>query len=259
MNTSKTLRLPTFAALAVFVTASAVAQQLIPVTGEIDLRLRNRSEFDAVTASVRYDAVGHTAAAAPDITLEAGQEIVLHDVIATRFALTDDTSGEISVVAADSIDVSWRRARAGSLAVWRPAVAAVASPAGRRRAVGHPVATTPVAPPVVEPLTLVRVGDTTTFSGSHRVSGQAEIISRNVIRLSNLRHDGSAPGLDIRVGLSTMARKSFVVLRVTGRQAFNDAIIDVTLPDNVDLNSFNTLTIWCYEFNTVIAEGQFHR
>jgi len=107
--------------------------------------------------------------------------------------------------------------------------------------------------------TLVRVGDITAFTGSHAVSGNAMIVAKNVIRLSNFRHDGSAPGLDMRIGLSTTTRRNFVVLRVTARQAFNGATIDLTLPDSLGLNSFDTFTVWCYEFNTIIAEGRFRR
>ena len=107
--------------------------------------------------------------------------------------------------------------------------------------------------------TLVRVGDITAFNGSHGVSGTAMIMAKNVIRLSNFRHDGSAPGLDMRIGLSTTTRRDFAVLRVIARQAFNGETIDLTLPDSVDLNSFDTFTVWCYEFNTIIAEGRFRR
>ena len=63
----------------------------------------------------------------------------------------------------------------------------------------------------------------------------------------------------MRVGLSTNSRKNFVVVRVTGRQAFQNATLDLALPEGVDLNSFDTFTVWCYEFTSIIAEGKFRR
>jgi hypothetical protein len=87
----------------------------------------------------------------------------------------------------------------------------------------------------------------------------ATIVARDLIRVTNLRHDGSAPGLDLRVGLAARPRTAFTVLRVTARQPFNGESIDLQLPEEVDLTAFDTFTVWCYEFNVVIAEGQFRR
>lgn len=131
-----------------------------------------------------------------------------------------------------------------------PPVADAASALHRRAACGFCRVETP---------TLVRIGDVATFSGQHGVSGTATIIARDTIRVTNLRHDGSAPGLDLRIGLATKQRQNFTVLRVTGRQSFQNATLDLTLPPGADLNSFDTFTVWCYEFTVIIAEGKFRR
>lgn len=34
---------------------------------------------------------------------------------------------------------------------------------------------------------------------------------------------------------------------------------DLVLPQGIDLNSFDTFTVWCFEFRTIIAEGKFRR
>lgn len=113
---------------------------------------------------------------------------------------------------------------------------------------------------IAETPTLVRVGYTSTFAGSHNVSGRATIVDKNTIRVTGLRHDGSAPGLDFRIGLFPKSRENeFIVLRATGRQAFQNATLELTLPPGVDLNSFDTFTVWCYEFTTVIAEAKFQK
>lgn len=137
---------------------------------------------------------------------------------------------------------------------WLPAVtvAPAVATTGKRRAVCFGCR-------VVEPPTLVKAGDVATFIGSHNVSGTATILDKTTIRVSGLRHDGSAPGLDFRIGLSGASREDFIVLRVTGRQAFQNATFDLTLPPGVTLNSFDTFTVWCYEFTTIIAEGKFQR
>lgn len=123
-----------------------------------------------------------------------------------------------------------------------------AAPKKRRAAASFPA-----------PSTLVRVGDVATFSGSYGVSGKAEIVGPNAIRLTMFRANGTAPGIDLRVGLASNSRRNFTVLRVTGRQSFSNATIDLSLPPPVDLNAFDTFTVWCYEFNVIIAEGRFRR
>ncbi len=134
--------------------------------------------------------------------------------------------------------------------LWLPshAVGAADLPARRRAARSTPAPELP---------TRVHVGDVATFSGSHRVSGVATIVSKAMIRVTDLRHDGSAPGLDFRIGLGSRSRLAFTVLRVTGRQAFNGDTLELPLPEGIDLNSFDTFTVWCYEFNVVIAEAAF--
>jgi|GEM_PF-4207901 len=242
------------------VMASAVAaQQVVPVQGPQDLRLRNQSLHDAATVTLRYEVEGHTPASPPPLRLEPGQEILIPDVVERYFGMTGDAGGEIIAAGPEVIGMEWRNRGPVGVAAesWLPAIERIAR---------FPFAEQPAAgvrkgrgARIPQPLTLVRVGDTTSFSGSHGVSGVATIVGKNVIRISSLRHDGSAPGLDLRVGLSSMSRSKFVVLQVTGRQIFNDATLDLTLPDSVNLNSFDTLTVWCYEFTSIIAEGRFRR
>lgn len=242
---------------------SAAAERIIPVSrpagifGTHEIRLRNVSRADAATVTLEYDADGHTAGIAPPIRLGPGAEIVLPDVVRTLFGMTPETTGEIRVQGPENIEVHWRAAGTGPAKdAWQPSIATTGHTAAtavtrRRRAVCFGCR--------VDPPTLVKVNDITTFAGSHNVSGTATIIDKSTIRVSGLRHDGSAPGLDFRIGLSTNSRQDFVVLRATGRQAFQNATFDLTLPQGVDLNAFDTFTVWCYEFVTIIAEGKFKR
>lgn len=247
-----------FFAVTLFATAAA-AEQVIPVNqtiqsaGTHDIRLRNLSTVDAATVTLAFQTDGGSASETQPIRIDAGQEMVLPDVVGNLFGLTFGALGEVRVHAPGAVEVLWRRHQNGSADTgWLPSLTVQPSAVRtRRRAVCSGCRT--------ELPTLVKVGDTTSFAGSHGVSGTATIVDMNTIRLSGLRHDGSAPGLDLRVGLSTNSRRSFAVLRVTGRQTFQNAVLDVTLPQSVDLNSFDTFTVWCYEFNTVIAEGKFTR
>jgi len=97
------------------------------------------------------------------------------------------------------------------------------------------------------------------FSGSYGVSGKATIVSGGLVRATDFRASGTAPGMDIRIGRSASPRKDFTVLRVLGRQSFGGASLDLTLPVALDLNGFDTFTVWCYEFNVIIAEGRFRK
>lgn len=109
------------------------------------------------------------------------------------------------------------------------------------------------------PATLVRVGDEAAFAGSYGVSGRATVADRTTVRVSDFKASGTAPGMNVRVGHSNAARKDFTVLRVLGRQSFGGATFDLPLPPSVDLNAFDKFTVWCYEFNVIIAEGRFTR
>lgn len=109
------------------------------------------------------------------------------------------------------------------------------------------------------PATLVEVGDVSTFAGSYGVSGKATVVTARALRAAEFRASGTAPGMDIRIGKSSGSRRDFRVLRVLGRQSFSGATLDLELPSDVDLNGFDTFTVWCYEFNVIIAEGRFQK
>ncbi len=234
------------------------AQQVIPVSGHEDLRLQNRSAFDSAMVTLRFEGDDQAAVTGLPMRLEPGEELIVNDVVRAHFGPAQDTTGQLVILGPEIVVAHWRSANGARL--WKPGIALAGSSATitatatgiRRRAVGRSL-----QPPEIP--TLVRVGDVSAFAGSHGVSGTATLVAPNIIRLSEFRHDGSAPGLDLRVGLSTTSRRNFAILRVTARQPFNGTTLDLTLPDSIDLNSFDTFTVWCYEFNTIIAERRFER
>lgn len=105
--------------------------------------------------------------------------------------------------------------------------------------------------------TLVKVGDYATFTGSYGVAGKVTVVSGKGIRLTGFSASSAAPGMDLRVGKSTASRKSFKVLQVLARQSFLDETIELALPSGVDLNAFDTFTVWAYETEVPLAEGKF--
>ena len=84
-------------------------------------------------------------------------------------------------------------------------------------------------------------------------------VDESTIRITMLNGDGSAPGADVRVGFNGGSRKSFQVLQDWKHAHYTNATVDVVLAPGLTLNSFDTFTIWCYEFNVVLAEGKFVR
>ncbi len=229
----------------VLVPDTATAEQLlVPEPGNIELHLRNESATDDI--QLEYGRAEDVSAAVL-LRLLPLQEV-------TTLVASDPGGRELIIRAPETLRVRWRVSGAGK-SDWKPAIQqmdsilAQAVPTRRRVARSRSVS----------PATLVQVGDVAVFTGSHAVSGIATIISPIQIQITNLRHDGSAPGLDLRVGLSTNSRRNFAVLSVTGRQQFKGDTLTLTLPPSVDLNSFDTFTVWCYEFNVIIADGRFRR
>jgi hypothetical protein len=224
--------------LSLAIAGGAAGDWVIPIdpAAAHEIRLRNASASDGALAMIESQAEA--------IVLQPGGEIVVGDVTAD--------AGEIRIEAPAQVEVRWRRV---GDAAWRPAIETggvqTNASARRRRSVCFGCR--------VEVPTLVRPGDFATFSGPYGVSGRATIVDARTIRLSEFRANGTAPGIDIRVGLSTTQRRNFAILRVTGRQTFQNATLDLTLPDSIDLNAFDTFTVYCFEFSTVIAEGKFRR
>jgi hypothetical protein len=193
-----------------------------------ELRVWNDSPHDAALFAI--DGLG----GAP-IRIEPGQELVFHH-----------PEMMVSLTGPSLVRAAWR----GSDGAWNEAIRQETGASfARRRAVrsGLPVPTR------------VRAGDTAAFTGSHRVSGVATIVDSKTIRITNFRHDGTAPGLDMRLGLSTGSRRNFTVARITGNQPFTGETLEVAIPDGMDLNSFDTFTVWCYVFNVIIADAPFVR
>lgn len=195
---------------------------------EGELRVWNSSPHDAALFEV--EGLGST-----PIRIEPGQELVFHH-----------PEMMVSLAGPSLVHAAWRGADGAWTEAMRPEVHASSA---RRRAVRSALP----AP------TRVRAGDTATFTGSHRVSGVATIVDSRTIRITNYRHDGTAPGLDMRLGLSTGSRRNFTVARITGNQPFAGETLEVTIPDGMDLNSFDTFTVWCYVFNVIIADAPFVR
>ena len=242
-------------------TTTASAEQIIPigtagrVGAKYDIELRNTSELDAVMVTVEYYG-DQPSVAMPEVRrLAPGERVILTDIIETIFKSGADTTGEIHVSGPPDLETRWRLHQNGSTGAWLPSISTVTKAAAvsgkRRRAT--------CAGCLIDPPTLVKSGDATAFAGSYGVSGTATIVGRNTIRVSNFNHNGTAPGIDFRIGLSTTSRRNFRILRVTARQPFQNATFDLTLPATVDLNAFDTFTVWCFEFNVIIAEGKFTR
>ena len=248
--------------LLIAVTSAASAQQIIPARNETadavvteDLRLVNRSPFDAAMVSILYDVIDHTPAVPAPIRLEPGESLIVPNIVERLFGLTTDTRGAVVMTAPESVTLERRIISDHIAGEWHssvplhaPVTNAESSSLGRRRGGRRPVP---------EPSTRVRGGDVASFAGSYGVSGIATIVEKNVIRLTGFRHNGTAPGIDLRIGLSANSRRNFTVLQSPGRQVFSNATLDIVLPPNLDLNSFDTFTVWCFEFNVIIAEGRF--
>lgn len=97
----------------------------------------------------------------------------------------------------------------------------------------------------------LKVGHTGIFSTlAHNVSGKATIIDNCTIEISMFNFDGAAPNVKFYAGVNDNFSDSDafgIGERIDGRSYINETIV-LTLPEGKFVDDFNSLSVWCVEF-----------
>jgi hypothetical protein len=96
-----------------------------------------------------------------------------------------------------------------------------------------------------------KIGYTGTFSTlAHNVSGTATVIDNCTIEVSMFNFDGAAPNVKFYAGVDDNFSDSEafgIGERIDGRSYDNETIV-LTLPEGKFVDDFNSLSVWCVEF-----------
>jgi len=125
-----------------------------------------------------------------------------------------------------------------------------------------PVAETPVTEPPagnssVNPL----VGTSAEFSNfAHDVSGTLTIIDDRTLQVTNFSYDGGGPSVFFYTGVDgdyrTQSGGQIIGEMLNGR-VFDNETITLTIPDNLTLDDFNGVSVWCDIFSANFGDAQF--
>lgn len=106
-----------------------------------------------------------------------------------------------------------------------------------------------------------KIGQTLTFTRRfHGVSGVATIIDDCTIELTQFNFDGGGINVHIYAGNNLQfhpAQGGFSLLGNLLGTRFENATLRITLPNNVSLNQFNSLSVWCVPVGSSFGDGKF--
>ena len=94
--------------------------------------------------------------------------------------------------------------------------------------------------------------------GDYEVSGTAVIVDERTVRLENFNYNGR--GVDVRfvLAMDEDYDTGFTVTDdISGNGAFTNVTMDLTLPEGQDLDSFNSISLWCTLFAVDFGSGVF--
>ena len=105
------------------------------------------------------------------------------------------------------------------------------------------------------------VGTTSTFSNfAHDISGTLTLIDDRTIEISNFTYDGGGPSVFFYTGTDGDYRASaggrLIGPMLNGR-VWNGETITITLPDDITLDDFNGVSVWCDIFNANFGDATF--
>lgn len=104
------------------------------------------------------------------------------------------------------------------------------------------------------------VGSTQNLSTiAHNVSGTVTIIDDCTIEITNFSYDGGGPAVYFYTGFNgvyTGSSANRMSALLTGN-AFSNDTLRLVLPSTVTLDDFDSISVWCVDFNANFGEVRF--
>lgn len=101
-----------------------------------------------------------------------------------------------------------------------------------------------------------RTAELSTFA--HGVSGTLTVLNDCVIEVTNFNYDGGGPAVYFYAGVDrNYVTGSFPIGRqLNGQQWVNETLL-LTIPEGKSLDDFNSLSVWCFDFNANFGDAVF--
>lgn len=101
------------------------------------------------------------------------------------------------------------------------------------------------------------VGRTAELSNNaHGVSGTIKVLNDCVIEVTNFNYDGGGPAVYFYAGVDQNYRSNAFPIgrRLSGQQWVNETLL-LTIPEGKSLDDFNSLSVWCFDFNANFGDA----
>ncbi len=101
------------------------------------------------------------------------------------------------------------------------------------------------------------VGTSAEFSDfAHDISGTLTVLDDRTLQVTNFNYDGGGVVVFFYTGLNGDYRNGQEIGPMLNGRPYNDETITLTIPDNLTLDDFNGLSVWCVPFNANFGDAQ---
>lgn len=94
-------------------------------------------------------------------------------------------------------------------------------------------------------------------SNIYGISGTVTIISDCEIEISNFSYNGRGPNVSVYAGINGNFETGVNMSANLNGRRFNGETLNLFLPDGASFNEFNSISIWCFEFDIDFSSASF--
>ena len=95
------------------------------------------------------------------------------------------------------------------------------------------------------------------ISDLYGIQGVVTIVSDCEIEISNFFYNGDGPNVSVYAGIDGDFDSGVNMSVPLQGQNFEDETLNLFLPEGATFNEFNSISIWCYEFNVNFSSALF--
>ena len=95
------------------------------------------------------------------------------------------------------------------------------------------------------------------ISTIYGISGTVTIVSDCEIEISNFFYNGTGPNISVYAGVNGDFEGGVNMSEPINGQRFEGETLNLFLPEGTSFNEFNSISIWCYEFDVDFSSASF--